>query len=68
MSRTQGEPEQGEEVNEVDVINVPDSLLSVSLDDLVSAFWNPKSCPERPGLKFLLSYFFPGVGAVKRSP
>lgn len=30
MSRAQQEPEQGEEVDEIDVVNVPDSLLSVS--------------------------------------
>ncbi|XP_049904288.1 uncharacterized protein LOC126392736 [Epinephelus moara] len=36
MSREQGEPEQGEEVSEVDVVSVPDSLLPVSRCDLVS--------------------------------
>ncbi len=34
MSRVQPEPEQGEEVNEVDVVNVPDSLLSISCSNL----------------------------------
>lgn len=33
-SRAQQEPEKGEEVNEIDVVNVPDSLLSVSRSDL----------------------------------